>query len=369
MHDKNKSKLNIKETQTTTSRLTGVDSIRFVMALIVVAGHFGLPKIPGEESQHGLLKIIIASYHSLPNGPAAVIIFFLISGLCIHFPARNSLHIPNIKAFYTRRITRITIPAITALIIGHFLGNTNFYMLGNTWSEPGITWSLVAELIYYLIYPLILTLRRKYSWKTIIITSYIFAIILASTKPLAGNYSSFGNSLNWILGLPCWLLGCLLAEKSDNIKTTSHLLLVLWRILLCISLLMITVLRWHLPGRISIGNPWSLNLFAIVAFFWLRYELAWASKNGVLSWLESAGRWSYSLYLVHLMMIYLSSLLPQSIFLKFIFLYGGSLVLAFLFYLACEQPAQNLAIYLSRRVASKIVVLSLPTKDDSKDAL
>ena len=44
--------------------------------------------------------------------------------------------------------------------------------------------------------------------------SFVIALLLAATNPRAKDYPSWGLGLNWVLGLPCWLLGCELAERS-----------------------------------------------------------------------------------------------------------------------------------------------------------
>jgi len=78
----------------------------------------------------------------------------------------------------------------------------------------------VAEVIYYGLFPGLLVLRRmSSSWAPLILTSVAMAIMLAATNPVAGNYPSFGNGLNWLLGLPCWLSGCWPAEKSYRMKS------------------------------------------------------------------------------------------------------------------------------------------------------
>src|SRR5258708_13501805 len=69
-------------------RVEGLDSIRFVCAFLVVVFHYGL--VPREALGMGTFDFLIgAALRSLFNGPAAVIIFFLISGFWFHFPFRH----------------------------------------------------------------------------------------------------------------------------------------------------------------------------------------------------------------------------------------------------------------------------------------
>src|SRR5450432_2915694 len=84
------------------SHITGLDSIRFFCALWVVFFHGNLPPLlEGMEHAPKLvwLRLIRGIYGSAFNGPAAVIVFFLVSGFCIHFPQRNSLKV-RVGEFY-----------------------------------------------------------------------------------------------------------------------------------------------------------------------------------------------------------------------------------------------------------------------------
>ena len=97
------------------NRLTGLDSIRFICALIVLLGHVSAQVNIGQDN-NALLKLIQLIINCLYNGPAAVLIFFVISGFCIHFPNRERKTF-NIPTYYIRRILRISIPSIVALAI------------------------------------------------------------------------------------------------------------------------------------------------------------------------------------------------------------------------------------------------------------
>lgn len=81
--------------------------------------------------------------------------------------------------------------------------------------QDSILWSLVCEEVYYTLYPLILKTRVRWGWTSLIGATFAGAYAVVLTNPTAGNYPSYGAGLNWILGLPCWLLGCQLAERWD----------------------------------------------------------------------------------------------------------------------------------------------------------
>src|SRR5262249_21980397 len=153
-----------------------------------------------------------------------------------------------------------------------------------------------CEEVYYLLYPLLLNLARRYGWRPLIAVAYLLSVAVAWTDPTAGDYPVYGWQLNWVLGLPCWLLGCLLAQQSDRlIEPVSRACIWRWRLTVWVAAGVLFVLRAHTP----IGYPHTLNLLAILVYFWLCAEICYnrqASPPRVLEW---AGKWSYSLYLVH----------------------------------------------------------------------
>src|SRR5258707_13559034 len=83
-------------------RVEGLDSIRFVCAFLVVVFHYGL--VPREALGMGTFDFLIgAALRSLFNGPAAVIIFFVISRFCIHFPFRTDTSV-NLSSYYCQHL-------------------------------------------------------------------------------------------------------------------------------------------------------------------------------------------------------------------------------------------------------------------------
>jgi peptidoglycan/LPS O-acetylase OafA/YrhL len=147
----------------------------------------------------------------------------------------------------------------------------------------------------------LLAARRNVStWKPLILGSFVFAFALAATNPAAGNYPSFGNALNWILGLPCWLGGCWLADRvvnSEIPQTPTRGKTWIWRASILGIATILSILRFHSP----LGYPWTLNLFGIVVVFWLANEISWFMARPPNRWLEWAGQWSYSVYLFHVL--------------------------------------------------------------------
>jgi len=285
-------------------------------------------------------------YRGMFNGPAAVIIFFLISGLCIHFPNRRGDRQIDLRSFYTRRLIRIGLPFLcTFPVVLLFRANLSYM-------RDGIFWSLICEIVYYLIYPGLLRLRRRFTWQQMIAVTFVAAAILLAAKRGNGNYASFGDHLNWILGLPCWLLGCLIAERSDSLREVGSGRIWLLRFGALIASSVAVFMRWHLPHGISIGFQWTLDVFALYGYIWLCAEVGYYKRATPNRVFEAVGVWSYSLYLMHLLTFYLWNLFPDP-FAKYpiihsLFFLGSALLLSFLFYLVVERPSHQLAVKLGR---------------------
>jgi peptidoglycan/LPS O-acetylase OafA/YrhL len=318
-------------------RVRGLDSWRFVLASWVVIGHFGLVPIPASWQEGHLRVPIRGLYANLISGPAAVIVFFVISGFCIHFPYRRAQRI-SLLPYFSRRHVRILTPALVAVWLGTFVGIklVNF--------DDSILWSLFCEEIYYVLYPLLLRARARFGWMPLTIVAFIGAYGVVALLPNSGNYPSYGLKLNWLVGLPCWLMGCSLAEGIDadlvNVSPTRRSLW-LWRMTLLAASVVCSVLRFH--TRLS--YPWTLDLFAIAVVAWLRREIVFARHHGP-GLFERFGSASYSIYVFHLVAlgIYLNiGIDVGNAQLAWLMRIGAVLLLCTAFYFVVEKPSHAAA--------------------------
>jgi peptidoglycan/LPS O-acetylase OafA/YrhL len=324
-------------------RVGGLDTIRFVCALWVMLGHLGFFPLVSRIDRDSLLGYAIAgAYGNVVSGPAAVIVFFVISGFCIHYPFRGGAPIP-LKSYYARRYARVLLPMAAAILLGHPLG-IHLGLLSDS-----ILWSLVCEEIYYLIYPALLWIRRSIGLKPLLAAAFVAGYAVVVIKdPHAGNYPSYGFALNWVLGLPCWLFGCALAE-ADWGKTPSTREIWAWRGGVWFASFVCSVLRFHSPLK----YPWTLNVFAILAAVWLAKELSRAREVAPSPLLEGAGKMSYSIYLAHLHadaiwarlhVPYLGDVLQWIVTTSF------ALGICYAFYRVVEKPSHELARAIGRRL-------------------
>jgi peptidoglycan/LPS O-acetylase OafA/YrhL len=325
----------------------GLNSIRFLCASWVVMDHFGILQITsGIDKTTTLGWLANGLVRSLFSGPAAVIVFFVISGICIHLPHAQNNDIPSLPSYFARRFLRILSPMLVAILLGRYALDVKLGLF-----EATILWSLLAELMYYAIYPLVLRLHRAGApWSALLFTSFIAALAVVSTNPSAVNYPSYGAELNWLLGLPCWLVGCLVADQIMNSPNQSMQSSIwVWRGGILALSAVCTIARFHSP----IGYPWTLNFFALAVGAWLVREI-WRFQRkppwGILEW---AGSWSYSLYLVHVPAITLLLTLPMPD-LDFFAKWGIGMIFILLtalaFAIIVEFPSHSFAIAIAKLI-------------------
>ena len=114
----------------TTSPKTGIyfpvlDALRFVLAFWVAVGHYKMfPLFADPRSGPLAWALFKRFYETIVFGTPAVIVFFVISGFCIHLPFCGTTKI-DIGRYYLRRYTRILIPVAGALIVYRLAGQNS----------------------------------------------------------------------------------------------------------------------------------------------------------------------------------------------------------------------------------------------------
>lgn len=329
-------------TQAQGKRFAGLDAIRFVCAYTVVMSHS--PSSWHFVDKAGSSAVLVAKLiRDLFNGPAAVIVFFVISGFCIHWPHRNSRGVG--AEYFVRRYVRIGVPLGTAFLLSPYLG------LSPADLTHRVLWSLYCEIVYYSIYPIFLRVALRFGWGPLTVSTFLLALGWAIIHPNRfGNYFS-GNVFNdSLLGLPCWLMGCFLAGREFP-ATPSATRIWLWRIGIFSASILALELRFHT----RLHSDLTLNFFGILAACWLPRELSYGERTPPWGWLERAGAWSYSLYIFHLP----ANELPVRLFphwsdgAHWILRTPLTLVVCYLFYLLSERPSHRLARWAASAIHAR----------------
>jgi len=335
-----------------------LDALRFVLAFWVAVGHYEiLPIFAGVDTATSFGRFVTHAWQSVVFGTPAVIVFFVISGFCIHLPFRGDKKLA-VGRYYLRRYTRILIPVAGALCV-YRLDGQKLTFLGEhsiLWESP--LWSLACEEIYYAAYPLLRVIRRRVGWKVLLPVVFAAGTITAATHPHSLSWHDFGPLGTSLILLPVWLLGCLLAEQADSIPVMdSNLRIWLWRFLIWLGCWTTEMLHF------KVGVPYTQTMiwFGLLAYFWVKNEIAYGKHSTPNRYLVSAGAWSYSLYLVHApgMGFYWRLPVPNLGYLfNWIATMLSSLGFSYIFYLLVERPSHNLARKITvagatRRVASE----------------
>lgn len=277
----------------------GLDTVRAFAALSVVLAHILGPKLPGMLLNGGGGQELANVSKFIFTVHPAGIIFFVVSGFCIHYPYTN--RVLPVVAFTVARWTRIMPPALVAMALAYMLHVEKFNFI-----DGFILWSIVCELWYYSLYPFFLWLSRKVPFDMQFLAAFLVSLTLVALlgSNQYGSAHIYGPGLNWLIALPSWLLGCVLANllaSEDAPKKYSMRSIILWRASVAI---VASVLYW-LTLNTPVGYYLTMNPFAILVFFWMRAEIG-APKN-INSFFERTGKWSYSIYLFHMVFLALVS--------------------------------------------------------------
>ena len=332
------------------NRLLGLDTIRFFAALWVVMRHGAMPPLTSGFGKGAIASQVDLAWRGAISGPAAVIVFFIVSGFCIHLPYANGKPF-DLGEYLIRRFVRLLLPMFVALTLWRlFHGMDDF---GKDWLGGIPAWSIVAELVYYALYPFLRLVPRR-PWKTIFVLTFVGALVFASLAQSRTNinYPAWGYHLDWLLGLPVWILGVVLADSRIPLPSPPT-----WRIWTerGIAVFLGGLTTWLAWQRI-LGHHLTLNVLALFAVWWIRDELGYHRDHAPSPLFERLGLWCYSMYLTHPLALAIWASAPVPYFghvadwgLKLSF----TLLLAGVFHIVCERPAHQLAQRLARAWTSR----------------
>ncbi|HEY2773502.1 MAG TPA: acyltransferase [Candidatus Binatia bacterium] len=320
-----------------------VESLRGLAILMVVLHHLDgmlTAKLAAGGHAVGLLRAFVA------GGQTGVSLFFVLSAFCLSlpiFPAATRGERFSTMSFHRRRVLRI-IPAYwTAIVVGTVLTSASTADLGratawmvfaNSFSQvaapippfSAVWWSLATEAQFYVLLPLLpycLASRRgrRIGAAAVLLYSAAFVEYLFSAWPLGTTTAELSLSHSVLALAPIFMTGVLAAALYASHGPALRLRLAQSRLLsrggadllLLASLFGLgTLLRWlvwfgyyraeqraYFGWHVIEGLCWGSVLLLLLLAPLRSYRLF---CNRALA---AVGRWSYSLYLVHLpVMVY-----------------------------------------------------------------
>ncbi|MEI7026136.1 acyltransferase family protein [Paenibacillus sp. y28] len=349
------------------------------------------------QGQSGFLLLNLLKHSPISliwSAHSAVILFFVLSGFVLALPFTDRLGEQRYVPFLFKRICRIYIPYIAVVLLAMSASMiipridyapdmsvwfhsqwripvtmealfAHLLLIGqfDTDAFQYTIWSLVHEMRISIIFPFLMVIVMRLNWKFNLLLALfcsglghagkyvLFHLYGNPTPPL----SSFHATIHYIA---LFIIGALLAKhRTGLISFYQKLGRPVHVALLLAAVLLYTYDTWFLPsvGRL---HMWIVNDWAIAAGSFLLLWWAIASKSSAqagLVWrsLQGLGRISYSLYLVHPVLLLtmtrlLYGLLP--LWLNVILGAAAALGVSVLLHRFVELPAMQLGRQVERQL-------------------
>jgi peptidoglycan/LPS O-acetylase OafA/YrhL len=336
-------------------RYSNIDQLRFIAALTVAMSHLMI------SANGSNLNLEILSSISVE-------VFFIISGFVLApqiLKVAKSKNIDNYKIFLIRRWYR-TIPlyilslTLTSIILGQIFSFDflkylffiqNFFKIIVELDYFSISWSLSVEEWFYLIFPFFLFIFFKFynfdDRKLIMSASILFIFLILLIRFININEEEWGSNVRRVVlfRLDSIVFGFIVYFYKDKIKDNLFNKIWLLTSIIVTSIIVFKILEINASKNIIfykmifhyIVALWGL---LVVLFFYLIDKKI--KKNYLIKLNLFLGRISYSIYLFHLLIIYIISLLNISVILTiFLFLFVQIFVSSLLYYFF-EKPILEL---------------------------
>lgn len=294
----------------------------------------------------------------------AILLFFLISGFCIHYPNTLSSCKPSWKIYFKRRFLRIYPTYLVAILLTSIISYyCHIKWDDDTWSfdrifrvltisqnyPPGngqflsnpSLWTIPLEIEFYGLYPLAFFLIVKFGISQLLVFSLCISCVAVFLTKQGIQWVSFTALLLW----PSWVLGSWVAElhRKNKILKLKILTLCSALVLFLSFSLMSRLENWESYIQYSCWTGFYFTLLLTC----LRIEKSLSKIREVLIYKSLAwlGKISFSLYLVHFPLFKLLGYIHKDIFgqkpanfLISLFYLFPVIFLAWLFFKYIENP-------------------------------
>ncbi len=248
----------------------------------------------------------------------AILLFFLISGFCIHYPNTLPNSRPIWKTYFLRRCWRVCPPYFAALLVTMAVSYYCHIQWGDTTWDPGriirvatfsqnyppgvgqflsnpSLWTIPLEIEFYLLYPLAFSFFSQLRSWTLCALAFSLCGWSVFLNYQGTSWPSFTSLFFW----PAWLLGAWVAQLYRDGKLSAIPL----KLLLPAGGITLTL---ALAGRLNHWDSW-IQYFLWIDFYLFLFIFSLANQQilnricfskvlRLLSWL---GKISFSLYLLH----------------------------------------------------------------------
>lgn len=356
-------------------RILALDAVRGVASIMVVFQHLYLIRpfsFPfGVESVNRLNLFQSSPLKLFTNGHAAVLAFFILSGLVISLQMSGQSR--SYGEFLTRRFCRIYGPfsvVIAISFVSHYLISSpsnlelsDFYnrevwhqaisgtqllghfMMTGVQSDMRldvVMWTLVHEVRIYMLFPFLLLAVSQYPKTTLLAAAIVWFGTDLALKGTRWDGSIGASLLATAHYLIFFLIGMALAEYKAALQRRN------WSDIEIGALLLVSVIALMSTATSSLGSELLLGVACtiLVGVCVISPAAERISSNRVIVWL---GQISYSLYLVHLLAIaiaidLLGGIVPMTLV----------LLLAFIFSLSAAHLLCRFVEIPSRRIGYKL---------------
>ena len=372
------------------TRLTALDGLRGVAAVVVVLYHLFLVAEPVLRRQGGsgvgspLWWVSQTPLKLVTAGSEAVLVFFVLSGLVVALPALKPGSF-SWSGFLSGRLARLYLPVWASIGIGTLLiwtiprddstvgqgtwmdtsqaTSTNWSsflteasLIRASYDLNNVLWSLRWELLFSVLLPLFLALA--------VVTARYWVIALTAAVAL----STIGvlSGIDGLRYLPVFFIGTLMAVRLDAIREWTRRRLLrrrstLWGVALAGGALLLLICQWLLRPLVPAGSVAGALLAQLSVLGAAGVVLAAIGVPPVRAALEARapqwlGRVSFSLYLIHMPLLATLTFMfgDDRWWLVALITVPLAVLAAWGFNRVIEGPSQRLARHISGSVSRRL---------------